>query len=441
MPEFCSKLDRMGKCNACWYHNLHPGDQSCRFVKDAKERAKEAGNEEDWKLYLDTDVLDGLQAAEETKSQASKGTEGGLDIKPVLPSSPEEQMLDLRKRMDSLTLQMQDFLKAQSRLPLPVPPAPVVSHSPPLRVAVTTSAVSTSTPAISGVGPSLYATSTPVSTVASTLGHFHAGVPTMSTGVSITPSVMGFTPGPSVGSTRHVTPTPPMYPAGMPSTTHHRGLAGDPTAASSWLPDPLTSALQQLSNAVDPDASIRSAGMRFRPDYHALHKLSNIPLRQVDYRKMSFKQLMYGMTCVAQNVRAGGYDIDGYLSHIEFITRHASDESYTDCAYAEYDHFVIDRFLKNPVAGFVIADSVAIGHAFHPAKLNMDVQDKGYGVNKMKRKPGKKSQRGEIPEGYPENNCFYWNYRVCNNAGCQKKHSCHVCEGNHKAVGCPRDKK
>lgn len=180
--------------------------------------------------------------------------------------------------------------------------------------------------------------------------------------------------------------------------------------------------------------------MLFRPEYYSLLKLNGIPLRLVDHRKMSFKQLMYGMNCVAQNVRHSGYDIDGYLSHVEFITRHASDDSYMNCAYADYDHFVIDNFLKNPLAGFKVADSVAIGHSFHPAKLILDNQERG-GTSRQKRKQNRKPVKGEIPDGYPENNCIFWNYRVCNNSGCQKKHICRVCEGNHKAVGCPREKK
>lgn len=112
-----------------------------------------------------------------------------------------------------------------------------------------------------------------------------------------------------------------------------------------------------------------------------------------------------------------------------------------DFAYAEYDHFVIDNFLNNPVAGFKIVDSVAIGQAFHPAKLNSDSLDKGLGAGQQRRKQWKKTSKGEVPEGYPDNNCFFWNYRVCNNVNCQKKHICRVCEGNHKATGCPRDKK
>lgn len=92
-------------------------------------------------------------------------------------------------------------------------------------------------------------------------------------------------------------------------------------APSSWLADPLTSALQHLSNVVDPDATARSAGMLFRPEFYSLHKKENVPVRQLDHKKMTYKQLIYGMVCVAQHIRASGGEIDGYLGHLEFITR------------------------------------------------------------------------------------------------------------------------
>lgn len=115
--------------------------------------------------------------------------------------------------------------------------------------------------------------------------------------------------------------------------------------------------------------------------------------------------------------------------------------NHMDSAYADYDRFVIDSFLKSPMSGFRLADSVAIGHAFHPAKLNSDYREKGGVAGKQKRKQWKNTTKGDIPEGYPENNCFFWNYRVCNNVSCQKKHTCRLCEGNHRATGCPREKK
>lgn len=58
----------MGKCEVCEYHHPHPGKGTCRFYKDANERACLAGAEEDWKLYLDIDTLEALQMAELAKS-------------------------------------------------------------------------------------------------------------------------------------------------------------------------------------------------------------------------------------------------------------------------------------------------------------------------------------------------------------------------------------
>lgn len=54
----------MGKCNACNYHHPYPGDTSCRFYKDAKEKAKQADKEDAWETFLDVETLVNLQAAE-----------------------------------------------------------------------------------------------------------------------------------------------------------------------------------------------------------------------------------------------------------------------------------------------------------------------------------------------------------------------------------------
>lgn len=187
----------------------------------------------------------------------------------------------------------------------------MTSSTPPLSTGGVSKPVVTAIPGISMAGTA-YATSIPVTTTAPTLGPAHAGV--------LSPTSMAHTstswvhhPTSHVGSFGLVPPTPAPWPS---STYASHPPSGGSTAAASWLPDPLTTALQQLSNAVDPEASVPNAGMHFRPEFYALHKLNNIPLRQVDFRKMSFKQLLYGMMCVAQKVRASGYDIDGYLAHI-----------------------------------------------------------------------------------------------------------------------------
>lgn len=379
----------MGKCNACGNLHPYPGEHTCRFYKEAKEKARIAGNEDSWCLNLDIDTLEELQAAEEGKSEALKGG----DIKPpALPKTPEEQVADLTRRMDQLADQMHNFLSLHVQSAAPA----TMTTQPPLQMAaasvpsVTTStatalnpAVTTTSPATSGLGPSLCVAANPVHTTASTMGQFQVSttsgvwtsaiphMPLVSSQPRMSYQAVG---GSSLGSTPR--PGHVLGPTSSPAPSQPGIFSVNPMAPSSWLPDPLTTALQQLSNAVDPDASNRNAGMLFRPEYYALHKLNNIPVRQLDHRRMSFKQLMYGMTCVAQHVRSSGYDIDGYLSHVEFISRHVSDDSYIDSAYADYDKFVIDNFLKSPISGFRIADSVAIGHAFHPAKLNSDYREK-----------------------------------------------------------------
>lgn len=193
---------------------------------------------------------------------------------------------------------------------------------------------------------------------------------------------------------------------------------------SAWFADPLTSALQHLSNVVDPEATARSTGMSFRPEFYSLHKGENIPVRQLDHKKMSYKQLLYGMVCVAQHIRSVGSDIDGYLNHLEFVTRHACDDSYQDLAYTDYDRYVTDHFLKHPAGGFVMADQVGIRYSFHAARLNVDFQEKmASSGNRQKRKGFKKTVKSDgIPDGYPEGNCYYWNYKTCVVPSCVKKH-------------------
>lgn len=58
----------MGKCDIFEYYHPHPGKETCRFHKDAREKARSAGDENSWKLYLDTDTLEALQTAELAKS-------------------------------------------------------------------------------------------------------------------------------------------------------------------------------------------------------------------------------------------------------------------------------------------------------------------------------------------------------------------------------------
>lgn len=403
----------MGKCNACGYCQPHPGEQTCRFYKDAREKARAAGDEDSWNLYLDTDTLEDLQVAELAKS----GEKGNLDVKPLLPGGPnvsqEQQIKELTRRMDTLTDKLQGFLRLQAQ-PVPIPS--VLSTTAPF--------VTSQSPAItiSWAGVPLYSMSALVTTVAATAGHaqfglFTSPVSTLPSHVHVQPMVSHAVappsmPMPAASQSAHIpvlsrghSIVPPA--SGVATAAYPQGGQPYGHAPSSWLPDPLTSALHQLLTMADPDANMTAAGMPYRPEYHALHKLENVPVKELDHRKLTFKQLIYGMTCVARHVRASGGDIDSYLLHMEFVSRHASDNTFVDGAYAEYDRYVIDNFLKMPTMGFKTADSIAIGYAFHPGKMSHFYSERSSTPVKQKHRLGKKSSTSHIPDGYPEGKCFF----------------------------------
>lgn len=180
--------------------------------------------------------------------------------------------------------------------------------------------------------------------------------------------------------------------------------------------------------------------MQYMPDYHSLHKLDNVPLRQLDYKKMTFKQLTYGMTCIAQHVLATGGDTDGYLMHMEFVSCHASDNSFLDCAYNEYDRCVIDGYLKSPLLGFKTADSTAIGYAFHPGKLTHDYVDRSGASVKQRRRTVKKGTKSDVPDGYPEGNCFFGIIEIVITVLVQKNMSVEFVRGTIKRLDAPGEK-
>lgn len=97
----------MGKCKACDYHHPYPAETSCRFVKDAKEKAKQAGNEDAFETFLDLDTLIELQSVELKFPGVSESGE----TKPLVGAALQADQLNaLNKRMDDLTNQFKALL-------------------------------------------------------------------------------------------------------------------------------------------------------------------------------------------------------------------------------------------------------------------------------------------------------------------------------------------
>lgn len=366
-------------------------------------------------------------------SQDIKSENGGSKSDGAAGGVVQNQLDNLTQRMDDMARQFQTFLSLHSGL---TPHHPSISGASNIPVVSSAAGLPATSPMVTSIPVTTQASTV---TTATTVSMVSGAAGVASTTGIYTPSPIGF-PGRPLVSTG-VMNYPPAVSSSSLRQPVHFSVQPTPTpmAPAGWLADPLTSALQQLSNAVDPDAITRIASMVYRPQYYVQHCLNSIPLKTVDHKKMSYRSLIYGMVCVAKYVASIGGNVESYLSHMEFLTRHACDNSYTDVAYAKYDHNVVDQFVKSPSLGFAVADPVALGFSFHPAKLVLDTDAKQSNSVKRKKNSGRQGKSG-IPDDYPPMNCYYWNYKSCWNNNCIKQHTCRICEGPHRAVGCPRDK-
>lgn len=128
-----------------------------------------------------------------------------------------------------------------------------------------------------------------------------------------------------------------------------------------------------------------------------------------------------------------------YLGHMEYVTRHGKQGDYIDSAYAEYDKIVIDNFLQDPAKGIQVGDVMASSYCFHDVTRSKSGNQPTSLVNKKKKKV-RSRQSDVVPEDYPMDNCFYWNYKSCMLSSCGRNHVCRICGEEHKAPACPRRK-
>lgn len=369
------------------------------------EQAKKVGKDDAWREFLDKDTLKDLEKTE-LESLAKSGLHGAGTM------DQQSQLDALSTRMDQLSRQFQSLMDLQTGT-IQNPTVSLLNET--------------------GAGAQVSSPVIPPQTNMAPTGGLSVPTPPLSTSAGAGVGGSQLTQGPAVGAAGGQQSGASGKHMGLPSQ-HQANTVPASQSPVSWLSDPLTSALNQLSSVMDPDALSCNAGMIFRPEYHAQHRLQNIPTKNLDHKKMSYKHLMFGMVSVARYLYSTNSSIDDYLAHMEFITRHACEGSYVDNAYSDYDRHV-DRYLRNSSAGFVMADPVAVGHSFHPAKL---VGEGGEGRNpgRNRRKSSKRGQGNQVPDGYPEQNCYFWNYKVCSATNCSKNR---ICDGAHKALGCPKD--
>ena len=211
---------------------------------------------------------------------------------------------------------------------------------------------------------------------------------------------------------------------------------------------PLTSVFQQLSIAIDPIPQSATKGLLLRPEYYVQQKDKGVPVKNLDYSKMSFKELMSGMGRVMSHLSKTGGDVASYIEHFSFITRKVGAHTFVDSAYVGYERHVTDQFINGDSDKFVAGDLFGIALHFHAGNV-VQVKpqfvkpfrsrgfrrgrswgwDSDWGANQDHDPP---TQNPPL-EGFPEDICYKYNYKVCTGK-CFKSHVCSMCKGNHKAT-------
>lgn len=236
----------------------------------------------------------------------------------------------------------------------------------------------------------------------------------------------------------------PMDTGGQPVLSDHSAninTGASSVAPSEFVQGPLTHALDRLSMAIDPAIDLNTQGITLRPEYFVQYRDNHVALKNVDHNKLTYNSLVYGMCRIVKQLYVTEGDVRSYLDHMLYVTKLASLGEYTDSAFIGYDRAVIDAVISKDIPTFVAGYQVAASLNFHSSNLirnqterqSQNFRGRGRGRGRWVRSDKKPST---IPEGFPENVCYDFNYKTCD--GCAKNHTCRICAGIHKAINCPK---
>ena len=188
-------------------------------------------------------------------------------------------------------------------------------------------------------------------------------------------------------------------------------------------------------------------GIQLRPEYYVQHVDQGIAIKNLDHTKLSYRELASGMSRVLEYIVLVNGDATSYLEHMVFITKQASVHHFNDSAYVSYDRAVVDKVVKGYSKKFIAGDTLSVASHFHAGNLllqNNTRRQFGRGRGYRGRRSGyfDNDRVGEasVPEGFPPEVCYNYNYRSCSGVNCQKQHVCRLCKGLHRAHGCQEKK-
>lgn len=411
----------------------------CGFVKAAKQKCIDLGvSEDEFRLHLDFTDMEKFDSGEDSDGtdqlvnqamlkdlvRINKDQQCRIDklvgLFDKISITPSATVLSSTKVGGGVPFTVAGGVDPTSHVGLPAKhTAPAASHTglpgapSVFTPAVTTHASTTTAPTGVSASPGLSTSiTTGVSSVSAPPTHGHTFV--HHSHPSTTHVVGG-----GYSTAGHYTP----FGVGVPMSSGNSSnpLVGSP---ASVLQSPLTPALGQLF--ADTDVSTR--GIQLRPEYHVQHIMNNVPVRSINYKTMSYYDLMLGMAKVAKFLYNSGGDIASYLGHVIFVARQAQLDAFVDFTFVQYDHILIDAVLDGEIPTFIAGYPLAQSMCFHSANHKMGQRNKG-------RWAGAKKPKG----GLASEICYNFNFKTCE--GCQRIHACKNCKGNHKAPSCPNKDK
>lgn len=436
-------------CKACENKHHGPWGSMCVFVKAAKQKCVELKvSEEEFRLHLDfTDMekydsgaLDDSEDEEVNQAmlkdlvrinkQQQARVDRLVDLFEKTSISPPASAVPTFPPGGGVPFSVAGGVVPASHVGLPAKtsPPPTTHATLPLVTSAPSPVTGVSGYSVTGAGVSM----------APAVSHHHVpGVSSMSS-----PSTYSYTsmlPGHSIvshtsGGIHSTGGIHAPVSSGMPYVSHPGGIPSIPVSLGSTahpmpgspasvLHSPLTPALGHLLG--DADTSTR--GIQLRPEFHVQHIMNNVPIRSINYKSLSYYELMLGMAKVAKFLYHSGGDIASYLGHMIFVARQAQLDAFVDSTFVQYDHILIDAVLDGDIPTFVAGYPLAQSMCFHSAN-HKNVQK-----NKVKW-PGSKKAKGGISSEI----CYNFNFKTCE--GCERIHACKNCKGNHRAPVCPKDK-
>ena len=241
---------------------------------------------------------------------------------------------------------------------------------------------------------------------------------------------------PPVSSTASLSPSVPPGFSHHPTSSlpyYNYGVTNRGTSMASPLDlvtTPLTTALEQLSQANEPTIPASTKGIQLRPEYYIQHIDQGVALKSIDHTKLTYKELVSGMVRVLEYLVSANGDATSYIEHLAFVTKQASLHSFYDSAYVSYNRSVVDKVVRGSSIKFIAGDTLSASSHFHAGNTHQNKRQSGRGRGFRGRRSANydsdqvTSEASLVPDGFPVDICYNYNYKSCSGNNCSKQHIC-----------------